>query len=408
MDAPDGRRLPRGPAGVLGALVAVLIVGCAAEAPAREPSLHAPTPGAATSTGTPPAETSMPGDGGAFPAGPALGPATDAPADVLTGLTTPWGLAFLPGGALLVTLRDSAQVLLVTADGAAALTGPGAEELTGSTLARGEGGLLGIAVSPDVAQDRLVYLYRTTADGNEVVRARLEGGTLAALEPVLTGIPAAGNHNGGRIAFGPDGHLYVGTGDAGEPSAAQDPATLAGKILRVTPGGDPAPGNPDPTSPVWSLGHRNVQGLAWAPDGTMLASEFGQETTDELNRIEPGANYGWPLVEGVGGRDGLTDPLVTWSTDEASPSGIAVTDDAVHVAALRGARLWTVRLADGTTPGTRPALEPAGEPTASLDLGRLRDVVAGPDGALWVLTQNTDGRGEPRPGDDRLVRLLPP
>lgn len=382
-----------------GLAAVALLAGCATPAPAPpEPSLHTPT----VAPDAPPASSSPspPDDDAAFPAGPALAPATAEPVDVLTGLTTPWSLAFLPGGALLVTLRDPAQVLLVTAEGAAPLTGPGVDELAASTRAEGEGGLLGVAVSPDVARDRLVFLYRTTSAGNEVVRTRLEeDATLGPLEPVLVGIPAARNHDGGRIAFGPDGRLYVGTGDAGVPDAAQDPASLAGKILRVTADGAPAPGNPDPASPVWSLGHRNVQGLAWTPDGTLLASELGQDTTDELNRIEPGANYGWPLVEGVGRREGLTDPFVTWTTDEASPSGIAVAGDAVHVAALRGARLWTVGLVDA-------ARDP--DPTASLDLGRLRDVVAGPDGALWVLTQNTDGRGEPRPGDDRLVRLLPP
>ncbi|WP_307844648.1 PQQ-dependent sugar dehydrogenase [Actinotalea solisilvae] len=391
-----------GRAAVAAAGVALLTGLGACTAPAPEPSLHTPG-GAATDDATDDATAapSPSADAAAFPAGPALAPATAEPTDVLTGLVTPWGLAFLPGGAFLVTLRDPAQVLLVTAEGAAALTGPGAEELVASTRAEGEGGLLGVAVSPDVAQDRLVYLYRTTAAGNEVVRARLEeDATLGALEPVLTGIPAARNHDGGRLAFGPDGRLYVGTGDAGDPASAQDPTSLAGKILRLTADGEPAPGNPDPGSVVWSLGHRNVQGLAWTPDGTLLASELGQDTTDELNRIEPGANYGWPLVEGVGGREGLVDPFVTWTTDEASPSGIAVAGDAVHVAALRGARLWTVGLVDAATPDA--------EPTASLDLGRLRDVVAGPDGALWVLTQNTDGRGEARPGDDRLVRLLPP
>lgn len=408
MDAHDlttVRGADRRPAGVALAaalLAAAVLAGCTTPSP--EPSLHTGVGPAASPTASATASPEV-----AFPPGPPLAPATDAPVDVLTGLTTPWSVAFLPGGAFLVTLRDPAQVLLVTADGAAPLTGAGAEELAATTRARGEGGLLGIAVSPDIAADRLVYLYRTTAAGNEVVRARLgEDLGLGELEPVLTGIPAADHHNGGRIAFGPDGSLYVGTGDAGQPPAAQDPASLAGKTLRITPDGDPAPGNPDPASPLWSLGHRNVQGIAWTPDGTMLASEFGQNAYDELNRIEVGANYGWPTVEGAAGAtraeaaDGseLVDPLVTWSTDEASPSGIAVSDDAVHLAALRGERLWTVPLADLATERAAP--------TASLDLGRLRDVVVGPDGALWVLTQNTDGRGEPREGDDRLVRLRPP
>ncbi|WP_260458605.1 PQQ-dependent sugar dehydrogenase [Actinotalea ferrariae] len=388
-----GRRL-RGLA-VVG-LLALTAAGCTAPAP--EPTLHLRTDGPGTAAPTATAAAPAP----AFPPGPALADATGTPTDVLTGLTTPWSIAFLPGGSFLVTLRDPAQVLLVTGEGAAALTGPGAEDLAATTLAQGEGGLLGVAVSPDVATDRLVLLYRTTASGNEVVRARLEDDlTLGALEPVLTGIPAESNHNGGRIAFGPDGNLYVGTGDAGEPDAAQDPTSLAGKILRVTADGDPAPGNPDPGSPVWSLGHRNVQGLAWHPDGRLLASEFGQNTFDELNVVEPGGNYGWPVVEGrADDPDGdFVDPVTTWSTDVASPSGIATTDDGVHLAALRGERLWSIGfLGDG--------FADAGDSLEGV-LGRLRDVVRGPDGALWLLTQNTDGRGEPRAGDDRVVRVLP-
>ncbi|WP_250447536.1 PQQ-dependent sugar dehydrogenase [Actinotalea sp. C106] len=386
----------RGPrAGVAVALGLALTAGCGAPTPegSTGPSLVGPTADDA---------------GPAIPAGPTLPAATDRPQDVLTGLDAPWGLAFLPGGALLLTERDAARVLLVTETGPAHLVGPGAEELVEGTLTDGEGGLLGVAVPPDVGtQDGTtppVLLYRTTATGNEVVRGTLDlsdpaSPRLGPLEVVLDGIPAASTHNGGRLAFGPDGHLYVTTGDAAEPGTAQQPDSLAGAILRVTADGDPAPGNPDPGSPVWSRGHRNVQGIAWHEDGRMLASEFGQSDVDELNLIEAGANYGWPEVEGSGGGPGFTDPLVTWPTSEASPSGIAVTGSTVHLAALRGARLWTVDL-------DAPTLEPVA--TLEGELGRLREVVAGPDGALWVLTNNTDGRGDARAGDDRLVRLTPP
>lgn len=392
-------------------LAGVLAAGCTGSGGDPTPTLV----GAPTSAPPTTSPSATPTSTGAWPAPPAVAPATAEPQDVVTGLDVPWGLAFLPGGALVITQRDRAQVLLVSADGVAALTGTGADDLAATTTPEGEGGLLGIALPPDTADTGGtpdpatdpasgptvdLYLYRTTADGNEVVRARLDpvAATLGPLEPVLTGIPAASNHDGGRIAFGPDGFLYVATGDAGIPGAAQDPGSLAGKILRLTPDGDPAPGNPVDGSPVWSLGHRNVQGLGWTDDGRMVAAEFGQNTFDELNLIEPGANYGWPQVEGTGGDPAFVDPLVTWSTGDASPSGLAVVGDRVHLAALRGERLWSVTLtADG-----------AQEPTASLDLGRLRHVALGPDGALWVLTGNTDGRGDPRPGDDRLVRLLPP
>ncbi|EYR63111.1 glucose sorbosone dehydrogenase [Actinotalea ferrariae CF5-4] len=391
-------------------VVALAVAACSAE-PERTPTVATPqAPSAPPSATVAPEVTAAPSSV-AVP-GPALPEATATPQDVLTGLTSPWGLAFLPGGAVLVTLRDPAQVLLLRDDGVVTLGGPGAEELVAGTATGGEGGLLGVAVPPETPDGGAgsatgaaleVYLYRTTPGGNEVVRTTLDpaAGTLAPLEPVLTGIPAEGTHNGGRLAFGPDGNLYVATGDAQARGASQDPASLAGKILRVTPDGEPAPGNPFPGSPVLSLGHRNVQGLAWHPDGTLVASEFGQNSLDELNAIRPGGNYGWPDVEGTGGAPDFVDPLVTWTTGVASPSGIAAAQDAVYVAALRGARLWEVPWADGGV---------AGEPVAHLvgALGRLRHVAVGPDGALWVLTNNTDGRGEPRPGDDRLVRLLPP
>jgi len=363
-----------------------------------------PTPSVVSVPATPPATRTAPPTPTPplLPAPPVLGEATATPTPVLTGLDAPWGLAFLPSGAVLVTLRDQAQVLLLDADGVRPLGGPGAEELASGTRTGGEGGLLGVAVSPDHAEDGFVYLYRTAAGGNEVVRAVLDpvAGALGPLEPVLTGIPAAGNHNGGRLAFGPDGMLYVTTGDAAVRPASQDPGSLAGKILRLTPDGAPAPGNPVEGSPVWSLGHRNVQGIGWTADGRMIASEFGQNTWDELNLVVPGGNYGWPQVEGAGGAGAYVEPLVTWRTSEASPSGVAVGECAVYVAALRGERLWVVPL----TP------DGVGTPSALFvrELGRLRAAEIGPDGALWLLTNNTDGRGDPRPGDDQLLRLLPP
>ncbi|WP_311131929.1 PQQ-dependent sugar dehydrogenase [Nonomuraea gerenzanensis] len=172
-----------------------------------------------------------------------------------------------------------------------------------------------------------------------------------------------------------------------------------GRILRLTPGGDPAPGNPTPGSPVYSRGHRNVQGLAWDAEGRLFATEFGQNDLDEVDLIQPGRNYGWPRVEGKGDTAGgrYTDPLVTWPVSEASPSGMAIAGSTAYVAALRGERLWAVPLNGGT----------AGEPAAHLDgrYGRLRTVQVAPDGALWVTTSNTDGRGDLRDGDDRVLRF---
>lgn len=170
---------------------------------------------------------------------------------------------------------------------------------------------------------------------------------------------------------------------------------MSGKILRMTPDGDVPLDNPFPNSFVYSYGHRNSQGIAWTEDGTMYASEFGQDTWDELNRIEAGGNYGWPEVEGIVGEDGFIDPLQQWSPDDASPSGIAIHDGSIYIANLRGERLRTVPLAD-----------PATADEQFVDVyGRLRDVVVAPDGSLWILTNNTDGRGDPNRGDDRILRV---
>jgi len=304
---------------------------------------------------------------------------------IVDKLEAPWGLAFLPDGSALVTERDSARILSVSDSG----TVREVQRVT-EVVPQGEGGLLGIAVSPTYATDRWVYVYYTTADDNRV--ARMHPGE--APTPIFTGIPKAGNHNGGRIAFGPDGMLYVGTGDAGERDQAQDRAALGGKILRLTPEGRPAPGNPFGDSPVYSYGHRNVQGLAWDSGGRLFAAEFGQNRYDELNLIQPGGNYGWPEVEGVGDNGSFVNPVATWATSDASPSGIAVLGDQVYVACLRGTKLYRI----GTDGANARAL---------LDgqYGRLRHVAVAPDGSLWILTSNRDGRGSPAETDDRILRL---
>ncbi|WP_280270006.1 PQQ-dependent sugar dehydrogenase [Nocardia wallacei] len=316
-------------------------------------------------------------------------PDLGAAEEIARGIEAPWGLAFLPDGSALVAERDSGAVLRVSPGSA-----PEQVYRVPGVVARGEGGLLGLAVARDYAETRYVYAYFTAETDNRIVRFRLGGPP----EVVFTGIAKSGNHNGGRIAFGPDGMLYAGTGDAGREDRSQDPASPNGKILRLTPEGRPAPGNPFPGSPVYSLGHRNVQGLAWDPAARLYAAEFGQNDFDEINLIEPGRNYGWPQVEGTGDTDGgrLTNPLVTWTTREASPSGIAVTAHTMYVAALRGERLWTVPMRDGSP----------GEPRAELrDYGRLRTVEVAPDGSLWLTTSNTDGRGDIRAGDDRILRF---
>ena len=307
-----------------------------------------------------------------------------------TGLQVPWGLAFLPDGSALVGERPTGRIVKVTSTG----TVTEVQRLS-DARATGEGGLLGLAVSPNYATDGLVYAYYTGDQDNRIVRFKLGGRP----EPILTGIHKAPIHDGGRLAFGPDGMLYAGVGDANERPRAQDPAALNGKVLRMTPDGKPAPGNPFPNSVVYSFGHRNVQGLAWDSAGRLYAAEFGQNRFDEVNLVQAGKNYGWPVVEGNQADARFVRPLVTWPTSECSPSGIAIKGDQLFVAALRGERLWRVPL-DG-----RGGL---GEPVPLLQAqyGRLRTVALAPDGSLWVTTSNQDGRGGgPAPDDDRILRL---
>ena len=312
-----------------------------------------------------------------------------APEAVVEDLVAPWSVAVV-GETVLVSERDTGDIREIVGDTTRVVgTVPG-------VVFGGEGGLLGVAADGDDG----FFVSSTGSGGNRVERFALAGapGSLALGDAatVLDGIPSARTHNGGRIAIGPDGMLYVTTGDANVPELAQDRDSLAGKILRMTPEGAVPADNPFPDSLVYSYGHRNPQGIAWAEDGTLFASEFGQNTWDELNIITPGANYGWPVVEGQGGGADFVDPVQQWSTAEASPSGIAVIEGTVFIANLRGERVRAVPVADPSTATEYYVGE----------LGRIRDVVAAPDGDLWILTGNTDGRGAgPRDGDDRLLTV---
>ncbi|HYH35312.1 MAG TPA: PQQ-dependent sugar dehydrogenase [Nocardioides sp.] len=355
----------------------------------RTPTVTAPTSGPGEPTGR---------STGAGKPGPAR--ERDRPVRVVdtvaTGLEAPWGLDFLPDGRALLTERDTREVLVLD-PGAGP---PRRVAVMEQAVPEGESGLLGVAVSPDFTDDRLVYFYLSTTTDNRIVRATLDRrDRLGTPEVVLDGIPHGFIHDGGRLRFGPDGFLYASTGETGEADLAQDRSSLAGKILRITPDGDPAPGNPDPGSPVWSWGHRNVQGLAFDDDGNLWASEFGDSAFDELNLVRKGANYGWPLVEGRGEQPGLVDPRVVWRTDQASPSGLAWTDGHLWLGALQGTRLWRVEVDDGQ----------ASDPTAFFvgEYGRLRTVEVAPDGRLWVTTSNRDGRGDPAPEDDRILVVDP-
>ena len=310
-----------------------------------------------------------------------------------TGLAVPWGVTFLPDGSALVGERDTTRVVSVD-DGTVRPVGR-----VEGVRPQGEAGLLGLAVSPSYDEDRLVYGYLTTARDNRVVTMTYDGRRLGPAKPILTGIPNGFIHDGGRLLFAPDGNLFVSTGETGDERLAQDRNSLGGKILRITPEGKPAPGNPVEGSPVWTMGHRNVQGLAFDGNGQLWASEFGQDTWDELNRIDKARNYGWPLEEGRGDDPRYRNPFVQWRTSEASPSGLAYLDGSLWAGALRGGRLWQVPVTDNGT--GRPQDWFVG------DYGRLRTVVAAPDGNLWVTTSNRDGRGDPGPDDDRILVVDP-
>ncbi|MFE4370636.1 PQQ-dependent sugar dehydrogenase [Streptomyces sp. NPDC056835] len=355
-----------------------------------------PEPGRSATT-TPVAATS-----GAAAPSPSAAPAKGSVKVVSTlteGLTSPWGLAALPDGDALVSARDEGTITRVDAE-------TGKKTVIGSVPGvspAGEGGLLGIALSPSYASDHQVYAYFTTASDNRIARMIYDekkpaGQQLGAPDTVLRGIPKGTVHNGGRIAFGPDKMLYAGTGETGDTGLAQDKKSLAGKILRMTPDGQPVHGNPEADSVVYSLGHRNVQGLAWDSEKRLWASEFGQKTWDELNLIEPGKNYGWPDVEGKAGKPGFVDPVEQWRTDESSPSGIAYAEGSIWMAALQGERLWRIPLA---------GREAAAAPQAFLkgEYGRLRTVLSVGGDRVWLMTSNTDGRGTPKPGDDRILLL---
>ncbi len=340
-------------------------------------SAPTPTPGSATTgAGNTAAPQPVPIDKPAF--------------TVVGGLDVPWSIAMLPDGSALVSERNTGDIHWVPAPGRS-----GQAHVVGHldiAPQTGEGGLLGLAVPPDFAADPVLYAYYTGDSDNRIAAVPWLGDRIGTPTVIFTGIPRGTNHNGGRIAFGPDGYLYVGTGDSGSRSLSQNLGSLGGKILRITPEGKPAPGNPFGGSPIWTYGHRNVQGLAWDGRGRLWESELGQDTWDELNLIKPGKNYGWPEVEGRGGNPDYVDPVAVWPPAEMSPSGIAIgPDGAVYICALRGQSVWRVPVnADGT----------AGTPTRHLEgtYGRIRDIRF-VDGRAWILTSNGS--------NDRLLSLPP-
>ena len=330
----------------------------------------------------------------------------------ITRLDTPWSLVFLPDGRALVSERSGAVRLI--ADNKLQPD----PLITRNVVQNGEGGLMGLAIHPHFPSVPYVYAMETIEDQlgrrqNQVVRFRFERNRLTFDRVIVGGIPAGANHNGGRIAFGPDGRLYVTTGDTFRGTLAQDAKSLAGKILRVGDDGSVPPDNPVLGSPVFSYGHRNPQGLAWDPQtGKLLESEhgpsgeFGLSAWDEINVIESNGNYGWPQTVGAVYKKGVIDPIVAWPDLTTPPSGMAFWHGDLFVATLRSQALIRVMLdrEDGKIKAhgierwfARSAYDGR--------FGRLRDAVAGPDGALYVLTSNRDGRGDPSFDDDRIIKI---
>jgi glucose/arabinose dehydrogenase len=334
---------------------------------------------------------------GGSPAGGARGAAGPKTSTIARGLKVPWEIAFLPDGGALITERPGIVVKLTAKHAIRHVADI-------NVVSDGENGLLGLALDPDFGRNRFVYVFLTTRSGNVVRRYRYAGGRFSAPRTIVRGIPSEVNHDGGRLHFGPDRRLYISTGDAVRPSLAQDRSALNGKILSLGlraargDGGRPR---------IVSMGHRNPQGFDWQPGTRRLyEDEHGQNGNDEINLIEPGSNYGWPLLEGGARRSGFAAPLATYSPSIA-PSGATF----VHrpgsawsgdylVACLRGSQIRRLKLS-----GRRVVSE---EALFANQFGRLRAVVEGPDGALYALTNNTDGRGQPRPGDDRVIRIVPP
>ncbi|WP_276299089.1 PQQ-dependent sugar dehydrogenase [Halorussus lipolyticus] len=316
-------------------------------------------------------------------------------------LEVPWGTAFTPDGDLYLTERPG-RVQRVTAENNRKEE---VADLTDAVAPRGEGGLLGLAFHPDDAD--LAYTYQTYEDdsglANRVVRHRVSEG-FDRESVVIDGIPASSIHNGGRIAFGPDGALYVTTGDASRSELAQDRESLAGKVLRLTPEGEAHPDNPF-DSRVFTYGHRNPQGLAWR-DGTLFVTEHGPATDDEINVLEAGNNYGWPEVKGQSEADEFTDPIAAY-TPTIAPGSAAFYRGPIDewsgdffFGTLAGTHLHRVRIGEN---------DEVVEQERLLDgkYGRLRTVFTGPDDHLYVTTSNRDGRGTPAPQDDRVLRIQP-
>jgi len=317
---------------------------------------------------------------------------------IAENLEVPWALAFLPDKSILFTERPG-RVRLIDNNGNLNLS-PIAQIEDVKQI--GEGGLHGITLHPDFPNNHFVYVYYTYGQNiigtqNRVVRFRYDQGTFKEKTIIVDSIPGALFHDGGRIKFGPGKMLYITTGDAQNPSLAQDINSMGGKILRVTDSGKPAAGNPF-NNFVYSYGHRNPQGITWDNKGRFWETEHGQSAKDELNLIEMGKNYGWPIIQGGEQKLGMETPLLNSGSDTWAPAGAAYLNGSIFFAGLRGQALY-----EASIKNEKVELKEhfKGE------LGRIREVIVGPDNMLYITTSNRDGRGNPNANDDKIIRVNP-
>lgn len=317
------------------------------------------------------------------PASEAQAPRTEI---VAQGLEVPWALVFLPDANILVTERIGKVRLIQNGK---LLEKPIA---TLNVKQTGEGGLHGIAIHPNFPKEPYIYLYYTYSTSsndslNRVSRFVFDGQTLTDEKIIVDKIPGAIFHDGGRIKFGPDGFLYITTGDALNPSLAQDKNSLAGKILKVTA---------EDQVEIYSYGHRNPQGIAWDDKGRLWATEHGESATDEINLIEQGKNYGWPAVRGDQTRKDMIAPVLQSGTQTWAPAGVAFYDESLFFGGLRGQALFELNLQNLQL-----------KEHFKNEFGRIREVILGPDKMLYITTSNRDGRGSPAPDDDKIIRINP-
>jgi glucose/arabinose dehydrogenase len=317
---------------------------------------------------------------------------------VADNLDIPWEIVFLPSGDMLVAQRPG-TILKISRETKIIGEIEGVEHT-------GEGGLLGLVLHPDFEQNQSLYLYLTGRDNgqliNRVEKYKLENDRLSDRQVILQGIKGASYHDGGRIAFGPDNKLYITTGDAGQEASAQDTSSLNGKILRVNDDGSVPDDNPFDNE-VYSYGHRNPQGLAWDNQGQLWAAEHGpsglQSGQDEINLIKAGQNYGWPIIRGDQTQDGLVAPIIQSGTDETwAPAGLIYHNSSLFFAGLRGQSLYQAPIQDNNKINQVIA-------HFNQEFGRLRPVVLGPDGFIYMATSNRDGRGNPQPDDDKIIKV---